>query len=171
MLQSSWSSNTYQFLHVLRKRHFHHYHHHSSHESVNQLQYRELEDVSSRGLSPLEGWSQEHTTNEETVIEAKTDTCSSSWTPIIQMVPAVDTPPQQAQHRANPQLSLGLPPYPQVHTTRKPKRLLPPFPNSLCVTLLYFISSRFNTQQLFPSGSASGTGLVSVQLTGPSRWE
>ena len=57
---------------------------HSSHGSVHQLQSRESEDVSSWGLSPQEGWHQEHTAGEETVIEAKTNRSSLSWIPTKQ---------------------------------------------------------------------------------------
>lgn len=64
---------------------------HGSRGSVHQLQYRELEVVSSRRLSPQEVGNQAHTTNEETVIEAQTNTHSLSWMPITQMVPAVNT--------------------------------------------------------------------------------
>lgn len=162
-----------EFLCELRKGPlFSHCHHSQCTWTCPSVQYRELEEMSSGDISPQEGQSQEYNSDEK--IEASTNSHSVSRMPVTQIMPAVNTPLQQAQHRANHQLSLGLCPYPQAQTARKPERLSHPFSNSLSVTLLCFISSSIGTQgteQLLSSGRASGTEPVSVQLTGPSRWE
>lgn len=83
---------------------------HNAHGPVHQLQYRELEKVFSGDINPQEGQSQEYNNNEK--IEASTNRHSVSRMPVTQIRPAVNTPLQQAQHRVNHHLSLGLSPYP-----------------------------------------------------------